>query len=271
VPASERSFAVTDAYRERWESVKAAAQSLARSNWARLDPVDLDASYSAWQTTMVATVRAAQAQSVTASNAYLGAILVSELGEEVEAVRSPLSDYVGRSRDGRALADALAPPLITVKVAIGAGKGITTALREGQTRALRTIGLEVDHAARRSLQDALIGDPRVEGYVRAVRGTCGACLAVAGRSFDAQVHFPVHPGCACIAEPLIAGVFNRFPRPTGPELFAAMDESEQDEAVGPAAAELIRSGAISLEDLAGTSPQKTTEPFITQRPVSALN
>lgn len=271
MPASELSLGITTAYRERWESIKTAAQGLARVGWGRLDPANLDASYSAWQTTMAATVRAAQAQAVSASNGYLSAYLASELEKEVEAARSPLGDYVGLSRDGRPLTDALASPLIAVKVALKAGKDLSTALREGQTRALRTIGLEVDHAARQSLQSALVVDRHVEGYRRAVRGTCGACLGAASRSFDAHVHFPVHPGCACVTTPIVRGVPDLFPVPTGAQLFAAMSEREQNEALGPEAAELVRAGAISLEELVGTSPQKITPDFITQRPVSALN
>lgn len=270
MPASRLTFALTDAFRERVDAIQGTVAALARSNWARLDPADLDASYVVWQTVTAAALRAAQGQAVTASNAYLAAVLTTELREPAEALRAPLSLYVGRSRDGRALDDALASPLIGVKVALTKGKDMIAALREGQNRARRILWLEIDHAVKDSLLRTIDADEQFDGWQRAVRGTCGACLGAATGPSGGLL-FPKHENCVCVVEARVRGVRDLFPRPTGAVLFAAMSRDKQDAQIGPEAAELVRSGAISLTDLIGTSPQEQGADWITQRPVAALN
>jgi hypothetical protein len=66
-----------------------------------------------------------------------------------------------------------------------------------------------------------------------------------------------------------ASVFPLSPpvRPTGQELFDAKSEAEQDEMVGAAAAEAIRSGSIELSELVAVTPLATDQPdYITQAP-----
>lgn len=60
----------------------------------------------------------------------------------------------------------------------------------------------------------------------------------------------------------------RAERPTGQEMFEAKSRQEQDEMLGPEAAELVRSGQITLEDLKGISQNESIPNFLTQRPVS---
>ncbi|MDP3937558.1 MAG: hypothetical protein Q8R92_05405 [Deltaproteobacteria bacterium] len=269
MPANRLSFALTDSYRERLNSIHGAVAGLARVNWTRLDPADLDGSYFAWRVVTLATLSAAQGQAAVASAGYGSAFLTAELGEQATALKSPLSAYVGRSRDGRTLTDALASPLIAVKAALKQGQGMQRALRAGQNRALRILWLEIDHAATDSLLRSVDADDRFEGWQRAVRGTCGACLGAATGPSGGLL-FPKHENCQCVVEPRVRGVRDRFPRPTGAALFAAMSQQEQDAAVGPEAAELVRSGAISLRELIGTSPQAQGDDCITQKTLKAL-
>lgn len=273
VPASPLSFAVTDAYRATVRTHRDATQAVCRSLWSRIavptpDGVDLDAGYDLFLTTMVPSLVAAQQRAVNASSGYLTAFLTSELNSPTVADTGDAQ--VGVSRDGRPVRDALMGPKWGVLRELKRGRDLADALRIGLNRAVRLVGMEVDSAARQSLQAGLIADDRIVGYQRAVQGTCGACLGAASGKFDPGDDFLVHPGCECYPEPVVKGVRDRNPRPTGALIFAAMTTAQQDEALGPTAAEAVRSGAIDLGELVKRARQKTTQPFITQQPDAAI-
>ena len=273
--ASRTSLALTDVYRDQLQQTKQTLEAQCRSFWPLTASVpdrrgvDLDKGYEAFLTRMVPALAAAQGQAVRLSYGYLSAFLTSELGGPAEAITSQ-REYVGVSRDGHALRDALRGPVITVKLELRQGRDLARAMQRGLTRALRILGMEFDHAARRSLQDAIVADPRVTGYRRAVRGTCAACLATASGTFDGNVHFPVHPSCQCVTEPVVRNVKDRFPRPTGEQIFAAKTAAEQDAAIGKQAAEAVRTGLVTLTALVEVQRQAAADDIQTQKPLSAL-
>lgn len=267
MPAELLSFHVTDAYRDRVQQLHLTFGTLLRLRWSQIT-TDLDETYEAWLTAAAPAITLAQRQAVEASGAYLTAFLTSEFGSPTEASPIETAPYAGWSRDGRPLREALASPLIAVKSSLARGADLPRALRDGQVRMERMVGLEIDHAALDSLLHGIDADDQFDGWERAVRGTCGACLAAATGPTDGLL-FPRHPHCKCVAEPRVRGVPIRFPRPTGAALFAAMTPAQQDEAVGPAVAESIREGEIALADLLGVSAQATTEDFLTQASVAS--
>jgi hypothetical protein len=105
--------------------------------------------------------------------------------------------------------------------------------------------MDFDAAHRKALLETIDRDDRFKGWQRATRGTCGACLGVASH-VQGGLHFPVHPGCHCVSEPVVAGVPQTVARATGAELFAAKSEDEQNESLGPLAAQLVREGRVEL-------------------------
>lgn len=270
--ANRLSLALTAAYREGINQAQATIAAQARVAWRRIprDQPDLDLEHGAWLDQVLPAAIAAQRRVAELSSGYLTAFLTSELDASAAGSELDLADYLGLARGGRALDAGLQSPLIGVKTALKRGDQLARALELGERRALRILWLAVDDAARSSLRDAMLLEDRVSGYRRAVRGTCGACLGAAARTYASGTRFPVHPGCQCVSEPVVDGVRDRFPRPTGAALFAAMSRDEQDDALGPQAAELVRNDEISLEDLVGTSPQETADDFITQAPTGAL-
>jgi len=271
MPGSELSLHVTDAYRAELRALQDAAAAVVRIGWRRLQAAELEATYESWLTTVASAVTATQLRAVALSGGYLSAFLTSELGRAADAPSvAPQEPYAGISRDGRAVRDAYRSPLIAVLARLKRGEPLDRALAVGQRRALFMVGLDIDHAAQGSLFDGMAGDDRFSGWRRAVRGTCGACLADT-RSYARDVGEPMrrHPHCQCIAEPGVRGVLERHRRPSGDEIFAAMAPREQDLAVGPRVAEAIRQGEISLGALLGHSHQETADDFITQAAVLA--
>lgn len=170
--------------------------------------------------------------------------------------------------DGQHRLRAVVQSGLTVKMEVA--RGVPDPIRYGLDRAKRQVGVDFDAAHRQALLGAIDADDRFDGWQRALRGTCGACAAVASH-VEHGIHFAVHPGCHCVSEPVVKGVPNLFPRATGAELFAAKSDEELDEAVGPLAATLLREGRIQLSELVQHEELDSDQAgFITQKPAEQL-
>jgi ApbE superfamily uncharacterized protein (UPF0280 family) len=101
------------------------------------------------------------------------------------------------------------------------------------------------------------------------RGGCGACLAAAAHAY-AHEPMRVHAHCHCTQEPIVRDVPDLAPRATGPEIFARMTRAEQDQALGPVAAEAVRDGSVAWPDLIHTDPMTVGPDWISQAPDVAL-
>jgi hypothetical protein len=73
------------------------------------------------------------------------------------------------------------------------------------------------------------------------------------------------PQLATVDEMVEAGI-----PPTGEQMFNHKSHEEQDEMLGPQAANAVRSGLVTLDQLKGESELAEGENFITQRPLSDL-
>jgi hypothetical protein len=270
MPANARSLRITDTYRDRLRILRARAVVIARAEWAKLDPQDLDGSHARWVATVAATLTELQRGGTRLSAAYLSAYLTSELGRRV----SPSQDATaaaGVARDGRPLVEALTPSLFTVKQAIGDGRPVAEALAVGGARAFRTVGEEAIAPGREGLANGIEADGRIVGWRRVTGGGCGACLAAATGAIQADDEvLEVHPACQCSKEPVVAGVPDHVERPTGHQIFEGMSSTEQDQLLGPDKATLIRSGAVPFHDLIEKQEQAVLPTVITERPLESL-
>jgi hypothetical protein len=238
--------------------------------WPRIENFDQDAER--WREATARNLAAGQQQAVRATIGYLSAFISSELGQRVRTPAVDSREYV-KSRDGRPLTESLRSPVIGTLFQLKEGLEPERALDFGRNRALRMVEMDLMHAARTALNDAMEADERIEGWQRAVRGTCGSCLGDV--AVEVSVQLPslplmVHPNCQCVTQPVVTGVPNTFPLLTGEQRFERMSEAEQDDALGPEAAEKIRSGEASLADLVDESALATQDDFITQKPVQDL-
>ena len=262
---NRRSLALTEAYRERLFSLRDALEVSAERLWPRIEQLDA----TEWPRRLATQTEQAQSSAVRLTAGYLSAFATSELGRP-ERVQIDSRAHVGFSSDGQTLAESFHSPLIGVLAALKGGKAPSVALEEGLVAAKRLVGVNFDAAHRRALMDAIHADERFDGWTRVLRGTCGACAGAAA-GISHALYFPVHPGCQCVGEPSVVGLSNRFPRLTGIEIFNQKSQPEQDEMLGPEAAEAVRSGAVALPDLVGHSEMDSDQPnWITQRPISAL-
>ncbi len=264
MPAQRRSLALTESYRARLLATRAALQARAERLWPTIEALD----DSRWVERMAAATTQGQIEAIRLSAAYLGAFATSELGRRQQPPRIGL-EQAGLSFDGRPLVESLRSPIIGVYGYLKEGLSASESLSRGLHRATRMVGVDFDHAHRTALLAAIADDDRFDGWQRSLAGTCGACASVAS-GLSHALYFPVHPGCCCVSSPVVRGLPNTFPIPTGVEVFNAKSDAEQDEMLGPEAAALVRAGEITLDDLRGHSELAEAPDFITQRPISAL-
>ena len=262
--ANPRSHQVTELYRLRLRAVRQRLERQAAEGWPSIDTLD----DTGWPERTGRAGAGAQTEAVRVTAGYVTAYVSSEVGRRVPAVMIDSRRYAGVARDGRPLAQALQSPLIGVRAALKDGKPAGEALGYGWNRAARMVETDLMHAARSSLLDAIAADDRIEGWQRATRGTCGACMALSGTSGP---RFEVHPDCQCQPQPVVAGVPDRFPLPTAAQLFAAMTRTEQDAQFGEEKAAALRSGDITLTDLVATSALATADDFLTEKPLEAAS
>jgi hypothetical protein len=270
MPARRDSLRITDTYRHRLIALRDHAATVARRAWTQLDPEDLDATHSAWVATTATTTEAIQHAGLQLTAGYLAAYLTSELQDRVSPPALDPARYAGRSRDGRPLTETLGATLISVKAALADGTPISDALAAGAGRATRLVGSETIAAPRAALSDEIRADSRIRGWRRVTAGGCGACLAASSETHGDDEPLPVHDGCRCTAEPIVADEPDRYPRPTGRELLDRMSADEQDALLGAEKAQLLRSGAIDLHDLLSHSPMAAIDDQITETPLKDL-
>lgn len=269
MPASERSLRLTELYRSDLRALVDGVQVLADHEWASLDFEDLSASYQPLKERIAVGAARAQRQAVQVTAAYLSAFKSSELGRPQGVPTIDSSRYVGKSFGGRDLLDSLEHPVVAVLSAIGRGE--PDPLGQGRRALILNLDLDVKAAARAALQDAMVADDLIEGWRRAVAGTCGACLGASDEStLPPGTPLNIHPNCECVSEPVVRGVRNAVPRLGGAALFSQMTPEKQDAAIGIAAAEKVRQGEAQVHDFIEHQRPGDTPGFIVQRPVEAL-
>lgn len=161
----------------------------------------------------------------------------------------------GRAPAGDDLSRAMASAVGVTWLSLRQGRPPGEALGLGRLYAGRLAGRAVAVAADRELEhQAERSRGLMVGWEWVTTGgeTCVACLAEQdGRTRPWSEGIGRHNGCECIQSPVLAGVGDAAPRPTGDELFRAMSPERQAEVfkgAGEDKAELVRAGDASLRD-----------------------
>lgn len=276
MPATPAAARLTELYRRRQLETRARALALTASAWRAVTLDDLAGSFGAALPLLVLAASTAQREAAAQSGAYLTGFVGLELDE---AARRPSTDpgaYAGRTADGRPLEAVLGLGLVAVRLALKARRTAPQALESGLHRVARATGTEVLEAGRVALADELKAERRVAGWRRVTRGApCGACLALSARGLRrTDDGLQVHAGCACTAEPVVAGVRERIVRPAGRELFDRLPPAEQarlfEGTGGEAKAALIRSGEVDLEQLVTEERHASWRTTVTETPLEQL-
>lgn len=184
--------------------------------WTGLPGYD-EANVDQWLTQAVPVVEAAQHQSVSLTEAFLG----YELGRAVVGI--PPAGLVGAAvRAGALPEEVYRRPFVTVWSALKAGREFEDAVHSGLVRATSTAQMDVQLSQRATLQAVQESTPGVYGYQRvADPGACEFCMAVNGAYVKRADAMALHNRCGCSLVPL------RVPHPHARFLPDGTDVTDQ--------------------------------------------
>ncbi len=266
----QRSRTITDVYRRQLGAVRTEATAMTARLWGAVDANAIDETVPPVLAAVGVVVTAAQSLTSAMAGVYLEAFLTSELGEPVPRPVVDTTQYAGRTRDGRPVSQPLALTTIAMKGAVLAGATTAGVRAAGLARMTRVVRTETVSAARAAQGDLMGGDDRVDGYYRASAGEpCAACLGLAGTRFGTDEVFPIHGACQCTAEPVVAGVADRFSPPNGKALLATMGAAAALTLYGARAA-AVEDGDASMADLVETRDSHQWGAVLFEAPVSSI-
>lgn len=236
-----RDVAVAHAERRAGIARRAAAEAVRL--WRRVDVGSIASSWERTLPALLGIVGTSQAVAAASAGVYADD-LVDEYGLPDRSVgRISTRAFAGIASDGRPLDTLLNRPAITALTQIARGATVERGMAAGAFTVDMIVRTQVADAGRTATGVAITARPELTGYVRMiVGGTCPRCLVLAGVRYRWNAGFERHPRCDCIHVPVAEDVPGDVR--TDPQAhFDALDEAEQDELLGPAGAEAVRSGA----------------------------
>ncbi len=236
--------------------------------WRGVDPTNIDETLPPVLAAVELVVTAAQTQTATLAGVFMSAFALSETGVD-DPFSVDVSLFAGFTQDGRPVADVLALSSVSMKLASGRGASIPTIAAAGLARTVRTVRTEVISGARSAQRD-MMSDDRVSGFYRVSSGDpCLACAGLAGIKSSTGDAFPVHGACRCTAEPIMAGVPDRFAPPDGKAIMNAQDPAQQKALWGDKAA-AINDGSVSLDDMVTLKEAPSWGPMLFESPLPTI-
>lgn len=258
MPAHKASLDLSERHKARVAAETADARETLAALWRTVDVADLDRSYARWENEAIRILTRSQTRMVEESSDYVAFFLASERQGAPDLKRLPAIKWAGNSRSGRPLRDTFRPALWTVKSRLGEGVVPARALRSGGLRALKVVSSEIPATARDAALGAMSEGDGIAGYRRVLSAKpCPVCLGLAdGRVQAIDVVFPAHTDCKCSVEPVLSGLPDRHPRPSGQIVFEAMTVAAQiatfARAGGERVVDKIIEGEIALDSFVQT-------------------
>lgn len=218
------------------------ARELARL-WRLIDPANIAASWRALLPQALVALSTSQGTAAASAGLYVSDVADAYGVDDVSAPRVNPAAFAGVASDGRPLASLLYEPAVIALSQIGQGASPARGLASGRF-VLDMVGrTQVADAGRVADGVAIAARAQLTGYVRMVVGkTCSRCLILAGRRYRWNEGFQRHPRCDCRHVPVAEDVPDDV-RTDPKAYFDSLDPAGQDELLGKAGAEAVRSGA----------------------------
>lgn len=211
--------------------------------WRLIDPSSIAASWRALLSQAIVVLATSQATAAASAGIYVDDVLAEYGLSPASAGRIMPGAFAGVASDGRDLAGLLYQPAVTALTQIGAGASPARGLASGRFVLDMVVRTQVADAGRVADGVAIAVRPQLRGYVRMVVGkTCARCLILAGRHYEWNQGFRRHPRCDCRHVPVIEDVPDDI-RTDPRAYFDSLDRDGQEELLGKAGAEAVRSGA----------------------------
>lgn len=296
MPFSREGVELTDGFRQQLITQRDQAGVFVGREWRRtVDFDDFEASHSRFLDRAERIVATSQVGAAFLANQYFSNFVGAELGAAAlagfdqatqaiagEIAAAKLEQQVdrliakirGRTRDGRAVRDVLAPSGPAALNVLGQGRGRAEADMVGRARAVRVAATETVDAGNEMLHQvmAFAPDEAVSGWWRMTgNDPCRACLGYATRGkVHTRSRIQIHPNCRCTMVPALGDLPDVEPLETGLQKWASMSEAEQDELMGAEVAQMLREGRISFADLVERSRNPDWDDTISERSKAAL-
>lgn len=188
---------LTNAHIEGERRIRGATMRALSAIWAGLPGYDR-ANLDQWLSEALPVVEAAQRQSVSLTNAYLGRTL------ERQPLALPIEELIGASiRNGTPPAVVYERPFITLWGGLADGSAYQDAARKALDRATSTAAWDVQGSMRATAAAVGRRDGRIYGYERVPDGgACQFCLVASTQRYHSDDLMPLHNHCGCGIEPL---------------------------------------------------------------------
>lgn len=214
------------------------------AGWQQLDPANLSSELVEWAPEALALLAEGQARAAAAGTLYVARFVEASGQRNAEPMPLLPSAFAGATLDGRSLGRVLGVGALEARRRERLGEKPEQARDGAFLRVGRAASTELADAGREATAGAMLLDPHVDGYTRAVRlPACGRCLVLAGKRYKLDAGFARHPRCDCFQTPRLR---SSDPVPDAEKLFARMSEAEQAKAIGAEAARRVREGQVSL-------------------------
>jgi hypothetical protein len=228
-------------YLQQQRTVRHAANR-AQQLWRRMQTSDLDSSWAALSSSLIATVTAGQQQAAAPAQSYVDTVVRADGGAPDPAGSVRTSAFVGVAADGRPLKSLLYQPVIETRWRLLSGQSGPDALDGALAMLLQEIETEVADAGRAADGVSIASDRTVTGYVRVLSPpSCSRCTILAGRVYGSAVAFQRHPHCDCVHLPTTR--YRSSPLMDPGEYFHSLSAAEQNRIFTVAGAQAIRDGA----------------------------
>lgn len=256
---------------ELWRRVQAGVLA----QYDALDREDLAVAFRRFVASASTTIALGQDQAQSLAAAFVQQYVELETGRAYR-IAAAGDGIAGTVRDGATVSQALAGAAGATWLAVASGRSIDEALLRARYLVGQVASTAVsDAAARETGHQAERSRGLMRGWTWVASGsdTCPACLSSQdGRTRPWSEGLRRHPGCSCIRSPVMPGVRELIPRPTGEELFAAMTPEQQAgvfKAAGADKAALIRDGQATLADFVARD-RIAAGPVVTEAPLQAV-
>jgi hypothetical protein len=262
MPAHSESLTIVEHFRAHQRAIARAATDRVQILWngtvivkpgARPDRAALARKIDTFARSAADVVTAGQLAAAHSANQFVAAYAASELQRPVAPV-----DLDPREFTGPHLTDADAP--LAAVLAASAMRVVVSVLRRGPSdgdplrageRMATRLALNETLEAGRAAVEAIGHDHEIDGHrtfsgwTRGVTATgCPACISLAdGTVLSWNTTMLDHPRCSCVQIPAVGDLPDRYPVPTGRQLFDQLSIEQQDRIYGIERAAAVRAGA----------------------------
>jgi hypothetical protein len=178
--------------------IRELAQSAVDGVWADVAGVT-DAELAAFLEQITPIVQGARLASVEMTSGYIRRTLQLTDGISPDVADFIAEDVANGIRNGAALEEVYARPIITARTALSKGANYADAMRQGKNRLDTTVATDVQVGMRDTVYEYGRRVPQIRAWRRVLAPgkVCGLCVAASTQIYRTGALMPIHDNCDC--------------------------------------------------------------------------